>query len=449
MKYDDLIHCGVPLDRRRLLQSISAIALTPVLSDPARAKDAAVECIDRQTHPLRIDKRYMLFPVNNDALPRRVRLMKNGKVLRSFTASLGLPAQWWAHLDVSEWRDETLVLSLEIDKSPPKVVTKITGRGAGETGNAELAAAVLTSATIWSPGTLYQEPLRPQFHFSSRRGWNNDPNGLMYHDGQYHMFFQHNPYGVCWGNMHWGHAVSPDLVHWKELPIALYPRGNNDFPYSGSGVVDHEIRSGWSKDGRPPMIIAFTSTGRGECIAYSNDDGATWIEYEGNPVIKHDGRDPKLFWHAPSKQWVIAVYSLRAGKTPSAPKRNGIAFYTSTDLRSWSERSWIDDYYECPDIFALPVDGDASRMKWVLSCAPGHYSIGEFDGTNFRPETPRLPSPVSKQPSNAIPPPFYAAQTFSDHPDGKCVQLAWGGVETAGIWRDDLGESCATIRMRS
>lgn len=212
--------------------------------------------------------------------------MKNGRVLRSFTASLGLPAQWWAHLDVSDWQGQTLTLSIEPDNTPPATAEmKIAGRGASETDNAELVAAVRTSPAIWSPETLYKKPLRPAFHFTPRRGWNNDPNGLMYHAGQYHLFFQHNPYGVRWGNMHWGHAVSADLVHWKELPIALYPHGDDDFPFSGSGVVDHENTSGWAKNGRPPMVVAFTSTGRGECIAYSPDDGATWKEFDGNPVI--------------------------------------------------------------------------------------------------------------------------------------------------------------------
>ena len=196
---------------------------------------------------LRIDQKFVLLPINNESLSRRVRLVKNGRVLRSFTASLGLPAQWWAHLDVSMWRGQTLALSVESDDSPSVGGAKIPGRGASETDDAELVAAIRTSAEIWSPDTLYTESLRPVFHFTSRRGWINDPNGLMYHAGQYHLFFQHNPYGVCWGNMHWGHAVSTDLVHWKELPIALYPHGDGDFPFSGGGVVDHENTSGWGE----------------------------------------------------------------------------------------------------------------------------------------------------------------------------------------------------------
>jgi fructan beta-fructosidase len=392
----------------------------------------------RKSRRLRIDQKFALFPINNESLSRRVRLVKNGRVLRSFTASLGLPAQWWAHLDVSAWQGQTLTLSVERDNSPtPTWQDKIPGRGASETDNAELVAAIRTSAEIWSPETLYKEPLRPAFHFTPRRGWNNDPNGLMYHAGQYHLFFQHNPYGVRWGNMHWGHAVSTDLVHWKELPITLYPHGEDDFPYSGSGVVDHDNTCGWAKNGRPPMVIAFTSTGRGECMAYSQDDGATWNEFEGNPVVKHSGRDPKLLWHRETKQWVMAVYSERSGAGPAAPKRPGIAFYTSANLKSWRERSWIEGYYECPDLFALPVDGDANRTKWVLSCAPGDYRIGEFDGSRFIPQSPRLPAPAGggpNAPGGAAdplpPPPFYAAQTFSNHPEGQRVQIGCSIVGT-------------------
>lgn len=424
---------GLSVSRRTLLRSISAMMLAPATSRIALASEESADASSQQSRRLRVDQKFVLFPINNESLSRRVRLVKNGRVLRSFTASLGLPAQWWAHLDVGAWHGQTLTLSLEPDNSPSMLGAGIPGRGARETDNAELLAAIRTSPTIWSPETLYKEPLRPAFHFTPRRGWINDPNGLMYHAGQYHLFFQHNPYGIRWGNMHWGHAVSTDLVHWNELPIALYPRGDDDFPFSGSGVVDHENTSGWGKAGRPPMVIAYTSTGRGECIAYSQDDGVTWKEFDGNPVIKHTGRDPKLLWHSQTKQWVMAIYSERPGGDPSAPKRQGIAFYSSADLKSWRERSWIEGYYECPDLFALPIDGDADRTKWVLSGAPGYYSIGEFDGSRFMPESPRLPAPAggSANLSGVLDnfPLFYGAQTFSNHPEGHRVQIAWGLVE--------------------
>jgi len=376
-------------------------------------------------------------------------------VLRSFTASLGLPAQWWAHLDVSEWQGQALTVSVEPDKSPSESDAKISGRGSSETDNDVIAAAIRTSSEIWSPETLYKETRRPEFHFSARRGWSNDPNGLVYHAGQYHLFFQLNPYGVRWGNLHWGHAVSADLVHWKELPIALYPRGDEDAPFSGSAIVDHENTSGWGTKDRPPMVIAFTSSGRGECIAYSKDDGKTWEEFAGNPVVKHSGRDPRLLWHAPTRQWVMAVYSERRRADAELRIRQGIAFHTSADLRSWQERSWIEGYYECPDLFELPIDGDASRMKWVLSCADGHYSLGQFDGSHFTPESAPLPSPTSGS-SNAkgsfagpFPPLLYAAQTFSNHPQGQIVQICWGRVETTDAPFTQMMSFPTTLRLRT
>jgi fructan beta-fructosidase len=419
------------LRRRTILQSIAALTMASALSDLVLASDGSGIIGDRKTRPLRIDRQFVLFPINSESLSRRVRLVKNGRVLRSFTASLGLPAQWWAHLDMSDWKGQTLTLSVESDTLPPLGYQPPSGRGDNETDNATLADAVRTSAEIWSPETLYKEPLRPAFHFSSKRGWINDPNGLLYHAGEYHLFFQHNPYGVHWGNMHWGHAVSTDLVHWRELPIVLYPRGDDDFPYSGAGVVDHDNTSGWGKGGRPPMVIAYLSTGRGECIAYSDDDGTTWKEFGGNPVFAKE-RDPRVLWHPQTKQWVMVVYSERLdgksierrdGDNLRPGTRQGIAFYTSPDLKSWTERSWIGEFIDCPDLFALPLDDDANRMKWVLSCGPGYYRIGAFDGSRFIPESAQLPAPTGASS-------LYAAQTFSNHPDGDVVQIAWGRVDT-------------------
>lgn len=428
--------------RRAILQSLAALTLVPALPKLTLASENSGDVVARKSRRLHIDRPFVLFPINNEALSRRVRLVKDGHVLRSFTASLGLPAQWWAHLDVSAWQGQTPTLSVEPDtNTPPTWQMKTSGRGARETDNAELASAIHTSAKIWQSETLYKEPLRPLFHFSPRRGWNNDPNGLMYHNGQYHLFFQHNPYGLRWGNAHWGHAVSRDLVHWKELPIALYPHGDGDFPYSGSGVVDHENISGWGKDGRPPMVIAFTSTGRGECIAYSNDDGVTWKEFEGNPVIQHNGRDPRLLWHPQTKQWVMAVYS-ETGAEPAAPDRQGIAFYTSADLRSWQQRSWIEGYIDCPDLFALPVDGDPKRMKWVLTCGIGHYCVGEFDGSRFLPQSPKLPLCAG---GGAL----SAAQTFSNDPEGRVVQIAWAHVDTVDSPFTQMMSFPTTLSLRT
>ncbi|MFO0848566.1 MAG: 2,6-beta-D-fructofuranosidase [Gemmataceae bacterium] len=359
----------------------------------------------KQAEPARraivVDKPYLHLPVKNKAPMRRVKLIADGATAREFDIELavGERPDFWAFADVSAFRGKTLTVEADLP---------------GGTG----LEAVKLAADVPDSGNLYREPLRPQFHFSSRRGWLNDPNGLVYHAGEWHLFYQHNPFGYDWGNMHWGHAVSRDLVHWKELGIALYPRRHGDWAFSGSAVVDTANTSGWGKDGRPPMVLAYTSTGRGECIAYSNDDGRTWTEFDGNPVVKHEGRDPKLVWHAPTKRWVMAVYD-------ESDKKRWIAFYTSPDLKAWTYRSRIEGFFECPDLFELPVEGDAKTRKWVLTAADSDYMLGTFDGETFRPETPKLKGVRGKG--------FYAAQTFANVPDGRTVQIGWFQAPSPGM----------------
>ncbi len=260
--------------------------------------------------------------------------------------------------------------------------------------------------------TLYAEADRPRFHFTSRRGWLNDPNGLVWQNGTYHLFYQHNPYGWDWGNMHWGHATSPDLVRWTEQPIALYPRRYGDWAFSGSAVVDRANTSGFGADGKPALVAAYTSTGRGECIVWSQDEGQTWTEFAGNPVVRHNGRDPRLLWHEPTRRWIMAVYEEGDGKD------RAIAFHSSPDLKAWTAESRIDGFYECPDLFELPVVGaNPARSLWVLSAADGQYRLGQFDGHRFTPETAKLTLWHGD---------FYAAQTFSNTPDGRRIQIGWG-----------------------
>jgi fructan beta-fructosidase len=225
------------------------------------------------------------------------------------------------------------------------------------------------------------------------------------------LFYQHNPYGWNWGNMHWGHAVSKDLFHWKEQPIALYPKAFGDWAFSGSALVDKDNTSGFGKGKKPPLVLAYTSTGRGECIAYSNDSGQTWREYEGNPVVKHKGRDPRLLWHAPSKSWVMAVYDEGKGQA--------IAFYTSPDLKKWTFASKIAGFFECPDLFEIAVKDDAKKTKWILYGADGLYMVGSFDGKTFKKESGKHRLWNGN---------FYAAQTFSNAPDGRRIQIGWNNA---------------------
>ena len=282
----------------------------------------------------------------------------------------------------------------------------------------ESVALIASSDELPVMPDLYDEELRPQFHFSQRLGWNNDPNGMVYYDGEWHLYFQHNPYGWAWGNMHWGHAVSRDLVHWEQLPIAIYNKRRGDWAFSGGAFVDENNTAGW-QTGREKVIVAsWTSTGRGECLAYSNDRGRTFTEFEGNPVVTHNGRDPKIIWYAPGEHWVMAVYSRRDNK-------NGIAFHTSKDLKKWTPGSWLEGYYECPEIIELPVDGDPNETRWVVFAADARYALGKFDGKVFK--------ALHEGKHRLHYGNYYASQLFSNTPDGRCIQIGWARIAMPGM----------------
>ena len=244
----------------------------------------------------------------------------------------------------------------------------------------------------------------------------------MYLAGEYHLFYQHNPYGRNWGNMHWGHAVSRDLVRWTELPVALYPRRHGDWCYSGSALADPGNRLGLVEGDAPEgaLLAFFTSTGRGECLAVSRDRGRTFTDHPRNPLVTHRGRDPKVIRYrdGDDEVFVMAVYDETDGK-------RGIAFHRSRDLLAWERTGFIEGFYECPELFALPVDGNPERRLWVLYAADGAYSLGAFDGRAFRVESGRPPSGKHRFNHGDC---FYASQTFSDLPpeDGRRVQIAWG-----------------------
>ena len=258
-----------------------------------------------------------------------------------------------------------------------------------------------------SQSGYYTESYRPQIHFSPEAHWMNDPNGLVFSNGQYHLFYQYYPDSSVWGPMHWGHAVSTDLVRWKHLPVALYPDSLGCI-FSGSAVADVNNTSGLGKDGKGPLVAMFTyhdfvgakagtNTFQNQAIAYSNDEGMTWTKYDHNPVVKNPGirdfRDPKVMWHEASKKWVLTLATL-----------NTITFFSSPDLKNWTKESEFGEgvgqhgaAWECPDLFRLKVDG-TDQEKWVLlvSINPGgpnggsatQYFVGEFDGKVFHNESP-------------------------------------------------------------
>jgi sucrose-6-phosphate hydrolase SacC (GH32 family) len=356
---------------------------------------------------IQIDKPYLNFPVKTGAPRKQVSLSLKAGELHRFEIELadGDP-DWWAFFDATPFKGKTT--SVSVDKLDP--------------GSRGLSAIDQTDE-IKDTGAPYSEPLRPQFHFSSRRGWINDPNGLVYFEGEYHLFYQHNPYGWNWGNMHWGHAVSKDLVHWKELPIALYPDEHGTM-YSGSAFVDWHDSGGFQTGKDPALVAMFTAAGRPftQGIAYSNDRGRSWTKYANNPVIGHiaaENRDPKVVWYAPKSKWVMALYL----------DHNDFSFFGSTNLRQWEKLSdyKLEGDAECPNFFPMSLNGNSKDQCWVFFGANGVYTVGNFDGREFKPET----RPQRLQNGNC----WYASQVYSDIPssDGRCILIPWGRMTDKGV----------------
>ncbi|MFC4098978.1 glycoside hydrolase family 32 protein [Paenibacillus xanthanilyticus] len=287
--------------------------------------------------------------------------------------------------------------------------------------------------------TMIQHDYRSVYHFSPREKWMNDPNGMVFFQGEYHLFYQHHPSGMKWGPMHWGHAVSKDLVAWEELPIALAP-DELGMIFSGSAVVDWHDTTGFF-GGEPGLVAIFThhleregqAALQTQSLAYSKDAGRTWSKYAGNPVLAHpsfvDFRDPKVFWDAEKERWVMIV---ACGQT--------VCLYHSPDLKSWTFASEFGEgigfhggVWECPDLFPLPVDGDASRQKWVMLVSIGdspdypegsrtQYFTGEFDGETFVPDAhSRTVRWLDYGRDN------YAGVSWSDVPaeDGRRLFIGW------------------------
>jgi len=342
------------------------------------------------------------LPVRNGAEKRVMRFIVNGEEVRRFDIELAEgDADFWVYADLTPFQDARLtVMADAVDD--------------------EALAALTQSDTPVEMDDLYREKYRPQFHFSSRRGWNNDPNGLVFYNGVYHLFYQHNPYGWGWGNMHWGHAVSRDLVHWEEEGDVFYPDHRGTM-FSGSAVVDWQNTTGLQEGDDPPLVCIYTAAGEPytQCLAYSVDGGKTWRKYAGNPVLGHIAgynRDPKVIWHTPSRQWVMALYLV-----------DDYALFGSPDLKTWHKLCdvHLGDATECPDFFELPVDGDPTNTRWLFWGANGSYVLGSFDGATFTPETGVLRYGWGGD--------SYAAQTWSDAPDGRRIQIAWLRVNLPGM----------------
>lgn len=350
--------------------------------------------------PLKITKKYLNLPVSHQQDRSKMTFKVDGQPDMSVVIRLA-PDQpdYWVFKDVSNLKGKTLTISYE--------------------GNSEGLSKIYQADEVAGHNEMYKEKNRPQFHFTTKRGWINDPNGLIYYDGEYHLFYQHNPYERDWENMHWGHAVSKDLVHWDELPDALYPDALGTM-FSGSAVIDYDNTAGYNKGNTPAMIAFYTADNpekQVQCMAYSLDKGRTWKKYDKNPLIdsKHiwnskDTRDPKVFWYAPGKHWVMVLN-----------ERDGHSIYTSQNMKDWKYESHVTGFWECPELFELAVDGDKNNTKWVMYGATGTYMLGSFDGKVFTPEAGKYYYGTGS---------IYAAQTFTNIPqsDGRRIQIGWGRI---------------------
>ena len=358
----------------------------------------------------KIERDYISFRIAGGNYERHtsLNLLVGGKIVRSATgwnSDRFVVASW----DVRPWAGQQAQM-------------QIVDEASGTWGHLNVDHIVQTDRPERLPVTtqpLYQEIHRPQFHFTARQwtmdrlhpkmrqeGWLNDLNGLIYHGGEYHLFAQR------W-NKCWIHAVSTNLVHWTELEPAFWEEQLDSGVQSGTCVVDAANTSGLGTDAKHPPLIAFWSRNdnRTHCISYSLDRGRTWKHYDRNPILVYPERDPKVFWHAPTKRWVMFLYG-------EQNKERLYHIFTSTNLLSWrDEKHPIRNSYECPDFFQLPLDGDRSRMKWVLVRGDGKYSLGEFNGVEFKEETEQFESDAG--------PNFYATQTWENAPGGRRVQTAW------------------------
>ncbi len=351
-----------------------------------------------QTTDLQITEKYLVFPVSRYADPVPVRFLRKDRLV--FDADLRLDADGAerAFLDLSAFSGETLSLALPDGMACAPVFAS---RGAPRVG---------------------PHRYRPEVHFTPDRGWMNDPNGLVFYRGAWHMFYQHNPYGRAWGNMHWGHAVSRDLVHWEEQPIALYPDELGTM-FSGSAVVDTRNDSGLREGDDDPILLFYTAAGgtgaRSEgkpfvqCMAWSSDGGRTFRKYAQNPVLGHveaQNRDPKVIRCEELSCWLMAIYL----------DGDRYALYRSDDLRSFRPYRVLPlaEDAECPDFFPLCADGDPARRFWILTGASHRFAVYAFrDGELVEVQGSR-PFAHSHH--------CYASQTFSDVPDGRRISLGWG-----------------------
>lgn len=361
------------------------------------------------------DKHYLLIPVEDISPDINMKMIVNNQEVHAFDVRLAVnKTSYYVPLDLSKYAGREICLKFKMASADP---VRTTLSPSNTAGCRELKLSD-------SYDTTNREQYRPLYHFTPAYGWMNDPNGMVYKDGEYHLFYQHNPYGSKWGNMNWGHAVSRDLISWEHLPVAIAPDALGTI-FSGSAVVDINNTSGFGK-GAIVAVYTQNSDRQVQSIAYSTDNGRTFTKYENNPVLVsdvRDFRDPKVFWHEPTGKWVMI---LAAGQE--------VRIYSSPNLKEWIYESSFGEgqgahgnVWECPDLFEIPVEG-TDEKKWVMLCSLGdgpfgdsatQYFVGTFDGHRFVNEAPSQTKWMDWGKDH------YATVTWSDVPNNRRIALAW------------------------
>ena len=359
------------------------------------------------------NQRYLLLPVEEVMPDVRVSMIVNNKEVNVADVRLAVNrVDYFVPLDLSDYAGKNILLKFKLGSNDP-----IRGKL-----SAVCCKEMKLSDTF---DTGNREKFRPTYHFSPLYGWMNDPNGMVYKDGEYHLFYQHNPYGSQWGNMHWGHAISKDLINWEHRPDAITPDALGTI-FSGSAVVDTDNTAGFGA-GAIVAIYTQNSDRQVQSIAYSTDNGRSFTKYENNPVLTSDARDfrdPKVFWHKETQRWIML---LAVGQE--------MQIFSSSNLKDWAFESSFGEgqgahggVWECPDLFELPVDG-TNEKKWVLLCNlnPGgpfggsatQYFVGTFNGKEFVNESPSKTKWMDWGKDH------YATVTWSDAPDNRRIAIAW------------------------
>jgi len=377
-----------------------------------------------------IEKKYLVLPINNRTVMKKLEFYDGNNLVFDVDVRLDfISPDYEAYLEMTPFIGQNLLVVCEQLSLPD--CKKIT----------------LKQTDSIPAGDKEQEKYRPFVHFTAQRGWINDPNGLVYTNGEYHLFYQHNPGGTNWGNMHWGHAVSKDLFHWEHKPCALYP-DKYGTEYSGCAIIDKDNIAGFKKNANDVMLVYYTCApwnnklatlkAPGQCLAYSTDNGETLVKYnDGAPIIPNilaANRDPKVIYCDELGKYVMALYL----------DGNEYCIMTSENLLNWDmlQRFNIDDT-ECPDFFPLPVEGESpdEPRKWVYIGAAGRYVVGVFNDGIFDIKQWNKPTHYGHN--------CYAAQSYSNIPDGRVIRFAWNTASAPNAnFNCSMGTPCEMTMVK-